>query len=171
MSVSHWTRFSSSPHRPFVPMNASARLYYCVRCHCQVLICRRCDRGNVYCAGGCAEHARKASLHRAGSRYRCSRQGRLTNAARQQRFRDRQKQKVTHQGSPPPVALALLLLALKPPESPQAYAHSQDLAVMRCRFCGRACDAYLRQHFLRPMERARRSRTPRARPARAGDHP
>ncbi|MEX2376109.1 MAG: hypothetical protein WD942_11085, partial [Dehalococcoidia bacterium] len=57
--------------------------------------------------------------------------------ARQQRFRDRQKQKVTHQGCPPPVALALLLLALKqPPESPQAYVDRQDLAVMRCRFFG-----------------------------------
>ena len=160
MLVSHRTRFLSSPHRPFVPMNASARLYHCTRCHCQVFICRRCDRGNVYCAGGCAEHARKASLHRAGSRYRCTRQGRLTNASRQQRFRDRQQQKVTHQGSPPSVAPVLLLLVVKPPESPQHYAHSKDLAVIRCRFCGRECEPCLRQGFLRPNEHARGSRPP-----------
>jgi hypothetical protein len=47
-------------------MKPSARLYHSVGCHCQVVICRQCDRGNVYCAGDCAEQARKASLHRAG---------------------------------------------------------------------------------------------------------
>ena len=31
-------------------MDPSARLYHCARCHCQVILCRRCDRGQVYCA-------------------------------------------------------------------------------------------------------------------------
>jgi len=75
-------------------MKPSARLYYCADCHCQVFVCRYCDRGNLYCGGGCAERARQASLRRAGSRYRSTHRGRLANAARQSRFRARQKQKV-----------------------------------------------------------------------------
>jgi len=33
-------------------MSLSARLYHCQRCHTQVIICSRCDRGQRYCPGG-----------------------------------------------------------------------------------------------------------------------
>jgi len=75
-------------------MSSNLRLYFCARCQDQVLICRRCDRGQVYCAGECAAQARKASLRSAGARYAASRPGRLANAARQRCFRARQQQKV-----------------------------------------------------------------------------
>jgi TPP-dependent pyruvate/acetoin dehydrogenase alpha subunit len=93
-------------------MNPSARLFHCARCHCQVILCRHCDRGNVYCANGCADYARTTSLRRAAIRYRATRRGRHSNADRQRRFRARQQEKVTHQGSPPIVGLVLLLFAL-----------------------------------------------------------
>ena len=80
-------------------MNPSARMFQCARCHCQVIVCRHCDRGNVYCANGCADLARSASLRRAAKRYRSTRRGRHSNADRQRRFRARQREKVTHQGS------------------------------------------------------------------------
>lgn len=76
------------------------RLYRCQRCGCVVLICSRCDRGQRYCAAGCAHKARQACLRRAGKRYQQSTKGRHRHAARQQRHRRRQKQKVTHQGPP-----------------------------------------------------------------------
>ena len=76
------------------------RLYRCQRCGCVVLICGRCDRGQRYCASGCAHEARQACLRRAGKRYQQSSKGRRRHAARQQGHRHRQKQKVTHQGPP-----------------------------------------------------------------------
>lgn len=76
------------------------RLYHCGRCGEQVRICRRCDRGNTYCAGPCAPIRRRESLHRAGARYQQSYRGACRHAARQSAWRARRAQKVTHQGSP-----------------------------------------------------------------------
>jgi len=36
-----------------------ARFFLCVRCRVQVLICSCCDRGQIYCADGCAQIARR----------------------------------------------------------------------------------------------------------------
>ncbi len=47
----------------------SYRLYNCARCAAQVRLCRRCDHGNVYCAGECARISRRESVRRAGARY------------------------------------------------------------------------------------------------------
>jgi len=79
---------------------ASHRLYNCARCAQQVQICRRCDRGNLYCAGGCARLRRRESLRRAGRHYQRSFRGARHHAARQRAWRARQADKVTHQGSP-----------------------------------------------------------------------
>jgi len=75
------------------------RLYSCGRCAQQVRICRDCDRGNQYCAGECARMRRRESLHRAGQRYQQGYRGASRHAARQRVWRERQVQKVTHQGS------------------------------------------------------------------------
>ena len=82
------------------PSDASARLFVCVRCRAQVLICSCCDRGQIYCAGSCAREARYQAQRAAGRRYQASRRGRVCHAARASRYRARQKN-VTHQGSPP----------------------------------------------------------------------
>ena len=78
----------------------SYRLYSCACCAQQVRVCRGCDRGNRYCAGGCADTRRRESLARAAARYQTGYQGALRHAARQSRWRERRAQKVTHQGSP-----------------------------------------------------------------------
>lgn len=77
----------------------SYRLYNCGRCAEQVRICRRCDRGNRYCPGGCAGVRRRESMRRAGARYQGSYRGACAHAARQRAWRERQAQEVTHQGS------------------------------------------------------------------------
>ena len=92
-------------------MCVSARLYHCARCHCQVTICRYCDRGNIYCGGDCAKEARKDSLHRSSVSYQSSRRGQAANARRQKDFRQRQREKVTHQGSTPDTPGDLLHLS------------------------------------------------------------
>lgn len=78
-------------------METTGRLFLCACCRKQVLICRRCDRGQRYCRN-CAAQVRRARVREAGRRYQKSRQGRFVHAARSRRHRSRNK-KVTHQGS------------------------------------------------------------------------
>lgn len=131
-------------------MEPSARLFHCARCHCQVIICRRCDRGNVYCFKGCAGEARKRCLRDANARYRRSHRGRLANAARQRRYRARQ-QKVTYQGSDPAGDPALLkpggeVTATTPVSTPPKHRNIA-LEPMCCHGCGRPVSVYLRHRF------------------------
>jgi hypothetical protein len=136
-------------------MNSSARLYQCARCHRQVTICSRCDRGNVYCTEGCTDLARRISQRRAAQRYRRTRHGRHCNAERQHRFRARQREKVTHQGSAQQVALVPLRTALKHPTKPWKQPRTRTASALVCQFCQRPCDPFLRHTFLRPRERGK----------------
>jgi hypothetical protein len=126
-----------------LPMQLVGRSYQCARCLCPVVICSRCDRGNRYCPGGCAKQARRDSLRRAAARYQRTRQGRFSHAARQQRYRARQRQKVTHQGSTRPALDAPLLC------KPAGGGHDGAVAgheYARCAFCA----APLASVWLRP---------------------
>ena len=64
-------------------MPATGRLFACVRCRAQVIVCRRCDRGQIYCDGDCAQVSRQASLREAAQRYQRSRHGRRSAACAQ----------------------------------------------------------------------------------------
>ena len=115
------------------------RLYSCGRCVEQVRICRDCDHGNRYCGGECAKIRRRESLRRAGERYQLSYRGACRHAARQSAWRERQAQKVTHQGSLP-TADTLIVVAIstqtatqgthvdiasiQPPPQPHRMAHA-----------------------------------------------
>jgi len=115
-------------------MKRTARLYNCVRCHCQVTICTTCDRGNIYCAK-CAQVARKKSVRAAGKRYQATRRGRMKHAERQRRYRERRK-KVTHQGIHE--------------DTNNSNSSSQGAtSVYRCHFCKRRVSTTLRSGFLR----------------------
>ena len=118
-------------------MEKTARLFHCMRCHCQVTICSTCDRGNIYCGSVCASTARVSSVRAAGKRYQQSYQGRLKHAARQRRYRERENKKVTHQGSQENVD------------------HSQSLpqpatviSALHCHFCNKCVPDHLRSGFL-----------------------
>jgi len=128
-------------------MQNTARLFTCARCRAQVLICSRCDRGNIYCGPACSQQARRASLRAAGQRYQRSRRGRFTHAERQHRYR-RRSHKVTHQGSTPEVPHDSLS-----PESRTALRHSlssppNPTQSPCCHFCGRPCSTFVRLDFL-----------------------
>jgi len=131
---------------------ASHRLYNCRRCGEQVQVCRGCDRGNIYCAGGCAALRRRESLRRAGRRYQLSFRGACRHAARQRTWRMRRAHKVTHHGSPRS-ALAATVLA----PSLQSTRRVQDgqgspvgaRGLPRCSFCARALSAFARLGPLR----------------------
>jgi len=138
-------------------MSSNARLYQCTRCHSQVIICRRCDRGNVYCAESCAKLARFESKKRTEKRYRNSPLGRHTNAQRQRRFRAKKREllkKVTHQGSPPDTANDLLSAEKKPRQDNHKFVNNLTTETIHCHFCGCECTSFLRSGFIRrPMRR------------------
>jgi hypothetical protein len=61
-------------------MESSARLFHCARCRRQVVICRRCDRGNIYCSRRCSQPARCESQRAAARRYQHTKAGRVKHA-------------------------------------------------------------------------------------------
>lgn len=112
-----------------------ARRFVCALCRAPVLVCSHCDRGQIYCATGCAATARRQSQGDAGRRYQDSLPGRLHHAARTQRWRMRQAalatstsipaaQSVTHQGSPSRASDAVLAAPSSMPAAAAAPAPS-----------------------------------------------
>jgi len=132
-------------------MCRSARLYHCVRCHCQVIICSHCDRGNIYCSGQCATQSRLEKQQDANNRYQSTAKGMRCHALRQQHYRQRQKQKVTHQGSVDLSSYDLLLVEPKREKTVKKVItppFSTDKSTHYCHFCGCQCAQQLRWVFL-----------------------
>ncbi len=147
------------PHaRSMRASEKSYRLYSCGRCAKQVRICGDCDRGNRYCAEGCAPIRRRESRCRASQRYQQSHRGACKHAARSRAWRERHAQKVTHQGFLA-TAVALIVVSsstttptqephaetacVKPPlpiamrrAHPRLPIHHTTLTAPRCCFCG-----------------------------------
>jgi hypothetical protein len=61
--------------------NRQASVFVEDSCWAQVLICSCCDRGQIYCAQGCAKECRRSAQRAAGQRYQSSYRGRLKHAA------------------------------------------------------------------------------------------
>jgi hypothetical protein len=144
-----------------------ARLFLCAvpACRTQVLICRDCDRGHIYC-GECAPTARQRSLRRAGRRYQASARGRIRHAARSRQYRLR-KNKVTHHGSPADPTGAVLTAGpgavVEEPVPMNSEASRRPSWCCLC--CGRRCSEHVRQDFLPRRVRRNRRRGP------VHDHP
>ena len=129
-------------------MPDTGRMFLCARCSAQVVICRACDRGHIYCSRACSGQARRASLRAAGRRYQASRAGRFAHAERSRRYRARRKI-VTHQGSAEPLRNDLLS-AIAAPGAVAAQtktALSAD-AGPRCHVCNARCAQALRLGFV-----------------------
>ncbi len=123
-------------------MNNTARIYNCVRCHRQCIICSDCDRGNIYCGSACAVLSRTQN-HRITNRiYQKTFRGKQKHSVRQRYYRLRQKQKVTDQGS-----------ANTPPNDLLPTVKNDNKKTMSgkicCHFCGKNVSPYLRNGYLR----------------------
>ena len=145
----------------------SGRLFMCGRCGRQVIVCRCCDRGQIYCDGDCSGQARRQTLHGAGRRWQRTRRGRAAHAARMARYRSkrakgadgagvgmaadcRPREIVTHHGSPPPATGDLLAGgATAMPRDDASPAEPSGRAMTHCHWCGRSCLPPLRRGFLR----------------------
>ncbi len=127
-------------------MEHAPRLFQCALCHTQSIICSKCDRGQIYCGNVCAVSARKKSMKLAGMRYQATFMGKLNHAARQARYRMRQKKIVTHQGSPlMPVHAPMCLFENKPEKIEKA----QFQSALICCFCEKPVSDWIRNDFLR----------------------
>jgi hypothetical protein len=135
------------------------RLYNCQRCEVQVRICERCDHGNVYCAGECATIRRHESLRRAQARYQRTRGGARRHAARQRRWRERQREDpkiVTHQRSPVTVTQCIVAVSAVIRSQPIDASPCEPEQVRKirpsfehCAFCGAALPEWTRQRLWR----------------------
>jgi len=132
-------------------MDPVGRFFLCGRCRAQVVVCSRCDHGQIYCGEACSQAARRESQRGAGRRYQKSRRGRFAHAERARRHRQRRRQKnnVTHQGSPEPPPDGLLAAnSMAAARRPQTPANPASFAARHCHFCGCRCAAAVRLGFL-----------------------
>jgi hypothetical protein len=97
--------------------NSTARLFLCNHCGQQVIICRRCDRGQVYCGPDCALEVRRRNQRDAHRRYHATDRGRRMHADRSRKYRARGS-RVTDQGltfSPQPETARAAAMAAQQP--------------------------------------------------------
>ncbi len=123
-------------------MEKSARIYNCARCHHQTVICNDCDRGNIYCGPLCSQQSRAQNHRKANQSYQKSLRGRQKHAARQRRYHERNKNKVTDQGSPDLFPNDLL------PNEPSG-DKLRSAEPICCHFCGEIVSSFLRNEYLR----------------------
>ena len=124
-------------------MKNAARLFTCALCRRQVVLCRRCDKGHLYCSPRCSVRARRRSVRLAGRRYQNSR--RHKHAERRYRERRRVRdaviparaQKVTHH--PLTVARRRSVVARMPGSGTRPFGPDRPARVFRCERCGRFC--------------------------------
>jgi len=124
------------------------RRVYCAACSALLRICRACDHGQRYCAEPCARLARRAMLRDAGRRYQATPRGRQCHALRQQRYRARRAQNVTHHGSTPSIQPPTLpAVERRPGPTPLFVVPRRPQPIsgqMRCDVCGRPCSERVR---------------------------
>ena len=143
-----------------VPLERPARLFLCVGCCTQVVLCSQCDRGNRYCGRACWRQAHDLARREAASRYQRSRRGRVQHAARSRRWRQRvargddadAEHNVTHQGCPTGMAAAPLAACTSDirsiaPDTPASMPTFS--AALRCYRCAVVQPDWLRQDYLR----------------------
>jgi hypothetical protein len=120
-----------------------------------MVICRSCDRGNRYC-DPCAPEARAEKQRRAGAVYQKTEAGRLNHKVRQEQYRIRLAEKVTHHGD-----LATMFGQDSAAAAPEGGAEGHDehqeeraeepgpadsspQSQRRCDYCGRECGCAVR---------------------------
>lgn len=127
-------------------MEPTSRLYQCMLCHEQTVVCSHCDHGQIYCSRACSKKARVSSLKIIRARYQLTFKGRCHHAARQAAYRMRRYQKVTDQGSPPLPQHAPIEPLENRAESTKV---KQAMPILMCHFCHQPVSDWLRRDFLR----------------------
>lgn len=127
-------------------MKHTPRLFYCMRCHAQTIVCSHCDRGQIYCGSECSVAARIQSCRSAEKRYQLTPVGKMRHALRQRRYRERLSKKVTDHGSDSPTHNGLLQ-TVKNKAKKTDMSHSDSSG--RCCFCKKPVSSWFRSGFIR----------------------
>ncbi len=127
-------------------MKHSPRLYYCLLCHAQTVICSHCDRGQIYCSDKCAKTARLKSCREAEKRYQLTSRGRHKHAARQKCYRERLHQKVTDHSSVTPTQNGLLKSVKN---KTVKFDMDHESRLKKCCFCKKTVSSWFRNDCLR----------------------
>jgi hypothetical protein len=137
--------------------DVSCRMFLCGCCRSQVLVCRWCDRGQIYCIESCAQRARRDRQREARRRYQASPRGRAMHAERNRRYRARMRS-VTDHGPPkePEGGPSLKWDVSEALSQPPSSRMSQGLRF--CHNCGRSTSAFLRRTTLRARRHRRNQR-------------
>jgi hypothetical protein len=134
----------------------SCRLFLCGRCRSQVLVCRDCDRGQIYCFGTCAQDARRENQREARRRYQATPRGRAMHAARSRRYRARGQCVTDH--SPPNEQKADPFLELEVGEALSERSRSRRSPLQwLCHHCRRSASEFVRLSPLRPRRNRRKT--------------
>lgn len=144
----------------------SFRMFLCARCRSQALVCRRCDRGQIYCTPSCAHDARCDHQREARRRHQATPRGRAMHAERNRRYRARAS-RVTDQGPThePETGPRRGLQVSAAPSDPSSSGCSS--AHRCCHLCERPASSFVRLAALRP----RRLRGDKRRIMRGGPQP
>ena len=134
----------------------SCRLFLCGRCRSQVLVCRECDRGQIYCFGTCAQEARCKNQREARRRYQATPRGRAMHAARNRRYRARGRCVTDHgptneQKAGPFLELEVGEALSEPPSSRKSPPQ------WLCHHCRRSASEFVRLSALRPRRNRRKN--------------
>jgi len=128
------------------------RFFFCARCGTPTHVCRRCDRGQIYCSRDCSSEARRSRQREARARYQASPRGRQMHVERSRRYRARRR--VTDQG---------LLSSEKPARRPKmanaaavADRHRATAGIMSATICSRCRNRFSRFVRLEPIRKQRR---------------
>ena len=135
------------------------RHYNCLNCNSQIILCRYCDRGNIYCKQ-CAPIMYLKTRQRANKRYQSSYQGRINHAARQKRYRERErlKHKVTYQGSKMISLCDLLIKKRKDVIINFKPVKKRTIKDVFCHCCGKSCSGFIRDDYLYDLNQNRKRR-------------
>lgn len=127
-------------------MESTSRLYQCLFCHEQAVVCSKCDRGQIYCSRACSRLARTNALKCARSRYQSTFKGKRNHAACQARYRKNLRIKVMDQSSP----LATHHDSIGVLENNPKKAEKEQIKTpLTCCFCGKPVSNWHRHDFLR----------------------
>lgn len=133
-------------------MRDGFRVHVCHWCFEVIEVCSACDHGRRYCGEGCAKAARDTYKLKAGLAYQQTFEGRLRHAARQQRYRERLKQKVTRQ-----CRRAVAVARIREEANRQRVARAVEAALAKewtvCHRCKRTCRGPGRRGYRHSPER------------------
>ena len=99
---------------------------------------------------------------RANKRYQNTYQGRINHAARQKRYRERLKQKVTHQGSKAELVRDLLINKRECAVLTFEVDRKRHTKDVYCHCCNKICSPFLRADWLRGSDYKNRAKIAKA---------